>query len=159
MEINSKEEINREIADRKKELEQQINHLENFVIDLQSHKLSLENANRQLEQLAINENDPAKRAKYFVAIRTNIELLTKIFDSISELESIKQRYYKEINSITIGKFKLVDVDIRKIDEGLKNGGENLSEFFEKLTNTMSGLGKVQTNAIKTNLEKDPEYKL
>ncbi|HQM07631.1 MAG TPA: hypothetical protein PLR97_07535 [Bacilli bacterium] len=159
MEIDSKTEIKTEFSERKKQLEQQIDHLDNFITDLKSHKISLENANRQLEQLAAQETDAVKKAKYFAAIRTNIELLTKIFNSMSELESIKHRYHKEINDITIGKFRLLDVDIRKIDEGLKNGGENLSEFFEKLGNAMSGVGKAQASTIKTNLDKDPEYKL
>jgi DNA repair ATPase RecN len=159
MEIDSKAEIKIEFSERKKQLEQQIDHLDNLITDLKSHKISLENANRQLEQLASQETDAVKKAKYFAAIRTNIELLTKIFNSMSELESIKHRYHKEINDITIGKFRLLDVDIRKIDEGLRNGGENLSEFFEKLGNAMSGLSKAQANTIKTNLDKDPEYKL
>jgi translation initiation factor 2B subunit (eIF-2B alpha/beta/delta family) len=159
MEIDSKTEIKTEFSERKKQLEQQIDHLDNFITDLKSHKISLENANRQLEQLAVQETDAVKKAKYFAAIRTNIEILTKIFNSMSELESIKHRYHKEINDITIGKFRLLDVDIRKIDEGLKNGGENLSEFFEKLGNAMSGVGKAQASTIKTNLDKDPEYKL
>ncbi len=159
METDSKTEIRTEFSERKKQLEQQIDHLDNLIIDLKSHKISLENANRQLEQLASQETDAVKKAKYFAAIRTNIELLTKIFNSMSEIESIKHRYHKEINDITIGKFRLLDVDIRKIDEGLKNGGENLSEFFEKLGNAMSSTGKAHVGTIKTNLDKDPEYKL
>ena len=89
MEIDSKTEIKTEFSERKKQLEQQIDHLDNFITDLKSHKISLENANRQLEQLAVQETDAVKKAKYFAAIRTNIELLTKIFNSMSELESKK----------------------------------------------------------------------
>jgi len=159
MEIDSKIEIKSEFAQRKIQLEQQIDRIDNFITDLKSHKISLENANRQLEQIVSQETDTVKKVKYYTAVRSNIELLVKIFSSISELESVKHRYHKEINDITIGKFKLVDVDIRKLDERLNSGGENLSEFFEKLGNAMSGLGKLPANTIKTNLENDPEYKL
>lgn len=153
MEIDDKDRIRLEFAERKKELERQIDHLDKFVTDLKSHKISLENANRQLEQLASQESDASRRAKYYVAIRSNIELLTKIFNSISELESIKHRYHKEIDDIMLGKIRLIDIDIRKLDEGLKSGGENLAEFFEKLSSALTSSNRVQNSAIKSSLEK------
>ena len=85
--------------------------------------------------------------------------MTKIFNAISELEAIKHRYHKEIDDIMISKFKMVDIDIRKIDESLKNGGENLSEFFEKLSSALSGFSSKQNKEIQTGLNNDPDYKL
>jgi len=158
MEIDNRTEIKAEFLQRKNQLEQQIDHLDNFITDLTSHKISLENANRHIEHLITLEKDQIKKSKYFHAIRNNIELLTKVFNSISEIESIKHRYYKEINEITISKFKLIDVDIRRINEKIRDGGqENLSVFFEKLKDTLSG-SKI-SNKEESNLNKDPEYKL
>jgi len=48
--------------------------------------------------------------------------------------------------------------MRKL-EGLKDGGENLVEFFEKLSNAMSNSNKFQNDIIKSSLQKNPEYKL
>lgn len=152
--------IQNEIVSRQQSLEAQITHLDNFIIDLTSHKISLENANRQIEKLAKSETDVNKRGKYYTVLRINIELLTKIFNSISELESIKHKYHKEIDDVIISKIKLVAIDIRKIEEGLKHGEGDLSEFFEKLGNAMSNVNKSgATDTIKTNLDNDPEYKL
>jgi len=158
VDIDNKNEIHSEFEQRKKELECQLDHLDKFVTDLRSHKISLENVNQQLEQLASKESDASKRAKYYVAIRSNIELLTKIFNSISELESIKHRYHKEIDDIMLEKIRLFNIDMRKL-EGLKDGGENLVEFFEKLSNAMSNSNKFQNDIIKSSLQKNPEYKL
>lgn len=159
METDSKIEIKTEFKERKTELQNQIDHLNSLITDLKSHKISLETANRTIEQLASQESDPVKRAKYYSAIRANIELLTKVFGAISELENIKHRYHKEIDDVMISKFKIIDIDMRKIEEGLKNSGENLAEFFEKLGSTMSNLNTKQATSIKTSLDKDPEYKL
>ena len=90
-------EIQNELENRRKDLEAQIDHLDRFIIDLTSHKLSLENANRQIEMLANVETDASKRGKFYTALRMNIELLTKIFDSISKIENIKHSYHKEID--------------------------------------------------------------
>jgi DNA repair ATPase RecN len=154
-----KSEIQTELVDRQKALDAQIDHLEKWILDLTSHKISLENANRQIEKLAQAETDATKRAKYYNSIRMNIELLTKIFDSISKIESIKYNYHKEIDDVIVGKIKLIAIDIRKLDEALKEGEGNLVGFFEKLGNAMSNLGKGGNASVKTAITDDPEYKL
>jgi len=155
----SKTEIQTELVGRQNNLESQIDHLDRFVTDLTSHKLSLENANRQIENLALAETDATKRAKYYASLRTNIELLTKIFDSIAKIESIKYNYHKEIDDVIVGKIKLIAIDIRKLDEAIKGGEGDLVTFFEKLGSAMSTLGKGGSATIKNSLTNDPEYKL
>ncbi|HQF36457.1 MAG TPA: hypothetical protein PLL26_02340 [Candidatus Dojkabacteria bacterium] len=152
-------EIQNELENRRKDLEAQIDHLDRFIIDLTSHKLSLENANRQIEMLANAETDASKRGKFYTALRMNIELLTKIFDSISKIENIKHSYHKEIDDVIVGKIKLIAIDIRKIEEALRSGEGDLVGFFEKLGNAMSNLSKGGNANIKTNVDNDPTYKL
>lgn len=156
----SKTEVRTELVKRQDRLESQIDHLDRFIIDLTSHKISLENANRQIEQLITTEQDPIKKAKLFLSIRMNIELLTKIFDSIAKLETIKYNYNKEIDDVIVGKIKLIAIDIRKLDEAIKNGGDvDLGSFYEKLGNAMATYGKAGVTNIKTELVNDPTYKL
>ena len=57
----TKPEIQTELGDRQKALDAQIDHLDRWITDLTSHKLPLENANRQIEKLAAVEQDPGKR--------------------------------------------------------------------------------------------------
>jgi len=155
----SKTEIQSELIERQKSLDAQIDHLDKFILDLTSHKISLENANRQIEKLANAEQDATKKGKFYTSLRMNIELLTKIFDSISKLETIKHSYHKEIDGVIVDKIRLVAIDIRKIDEAMKNGEGDLVGFFEKLGNAMSNLDKGGNPTIKTNIDVDPEYKL
>jgi hypothetical protein len=160
-EINpiSKTEVQTELVNRQDRLESQIDHLDRFIIDLTSHKLSLENANRQIEKLALTEQDSTKRTKYFTSIRMNIELLTKVFDSIAKLETIKYNYNKEIDDVIVGKIKLIAIDIRKLDEALKGNDGDLVSFFEKLGSVMTTHRKNENNNIKTELLNTSEYKL
>ncbi len=155
----TKPEIQIELSDRQKALDAQIDHLDRFITDLTSHKLSLENANRQIEQMAIAETDASKRAKYYISIRMNIELLTKIFDSISKIESIKYNYNKEIDDVIVGKIKLIAIDIRKLEEALKDGSGDLVGFFEKLGTAMAKVGKGESIPAQAVITNDPEYKL
>jgi len=155
----TKPEIQTELGDRQKALDAQIDHLDRLVLDLTSHKLSLENANRQIEQMALAETDATKRAKYYLQIRINIELLTKVFDSISKIESIKYNYHKEIDDVIVGKIKLIAIDIRKLDEAIKEGSGDLVGFFEKLGNAMGKMGKGEPIPAQAVLTNDPEYKL
>lgn len=155
----TKPEIQTELGDRQKALDAQIDHLGRFVLDLVSHKLSLENANRQIEQLAMAETDPTKKGKYYTQLRVNIELLTKIFDSISKIESIKYNYHKEIDDVIVGKIKLIAIDIRKLDEAIKDGATDLVGFFEKLGSVMTRIGKGESIPAQAVIVNDPEYKL
>ena len=155
----TKPEIQIELSDRQKALDAQIDHLDRFITDLTSHKLSLENANRQIEKLAISEQDPTKKGKFYTTLRVNIELLTKIFDSISKLETIKHNYHKEIDDVIVNKIKLIAIDIRKLDENIKEGSGDLVGFFEKLGNAMAKTGKHEQLPAQAALTTNPEYKL
>ncbi|MFA7204220.1 MAG: hypothetical protein WC188_11005 [Candidatus Caldatribacteriota bacterium] len=152
-------EIEVEYKDCQNKLESQIDHLDRFIQDLVSHKLSLENANRHIEQLAMAEKDAFKKSKYYEAISRNIELLTKIFNSISELENIKYRYHKEIDDVIQNKIRLIKIDLRKLAEKINDDGVNLLQFFEKLSNVLSNPTKKFEEASKISIEENPEYTL
>lgn len=154
-----KTEIQGELVGRQKNLEAQIEHLDKFVTDLISHKLSLENANRQIEKLAQAETDAGKRGKYYTTLRVNIELLTKIFDSIAKLENIKHSYHKEIDDVIGNKYDLIAVKIRKLDETITGNEGDLVTFFEKLGTAMAGASKGNTPPVETIVSSNPDYKL
>jgi hypothetical protein len=150
-------EIKSEFISRQRDLESQIARIDNLITDLISHKLSLENANRQIEQMAVNEKDGAKRGKLYFAMRTNIELLTKVFGAISDLENIKFRYNKEIDDVIEKKTRIVFIDIKRLNEKLSDNAGNLSEFFDRLSNAMNSPSN--RKAITQDLNSNPDYKL
>ncbi|HQF37201.1 MAG TPA: hypothetical protein PLL26_06225 [Candidatus Dojkabacteria bacterium] len=154
----TKENIANDFTLQKQLLERQIDSLNQKILAVQSHVLTLEQANRVLEQMAQSERDGIQKSKYYGAIRNNIELLTKLYSVIKEFEDVKFRYHKEIDDVLNNKFRLIAVEIRRIDEKIGEATSfNLIEFFEKLSNTFSNSEK--RDQIKAVLGENPEYQL
>lgn len=154
----NKGEILQDFAGQQTSLEQQIDVLNRRILSLQSHILSLEQTNNVLEQMAQSEKDVTQRSRLYGAIRNNIELLTKVYGVIKEFEDVRFRYHKEIDDVLFNKYKLVAVDIRRIEEKLNDTSSgDLIGFFEKLSSTMSSTEKREQ--IKSSLDDKPEYRL
>ncbi|MDD4081890.1 MAG: hypothetical protein PHD05_00750 [Sphaerochaetaceae bacterium] len=151
--------IEDDFSNRQLNLDTQIDHLDRFIQDLVVHKLMLENANRQIEILANNERDATKKRYLYKAISENVELLTKVFNSISELENIKYKYHKEIDDILHNKIKLTVIDIQKLINKIDSAEDNLLGFFEKLGNVLSNPQKMKQSNNQINISSNPEYEL
>lgn len=154
----SKSEIIQDFAAQKNSLEQQIDLLNQRILSLQNHILTLEQTNRTLEQLARSEKDAQQKARLFGAIRVNIELLAKLYSVVKEFEDVRFRYYKEVDDVLYNKFRLIAVEIRRIEEkvGETSSGDIL-RFFENLSTILSNPEK--RSQMKVDLEENPEYKL
>jgi len=154
----SKSEIIQDFAAQKNSLEQQIDLLNQRILSLQNHILTLEQTNRTLEQLARSEKDAQQKARLFGAIRVNIELLAKLYSVVKEFEDVRFRYYKEVDDVLYTKFRLIAVEIRRIEEkvGETSSGDIL-RFFENLSTILSNPEK--RSQMKVDLEENPEYKL
>jgi len=154
----TKDNIASDFTSQKQLLEKQIDSLNQKILAVQSHVVTLEQANRVLEQMTQSERDGVQRAKYYGAIKNNIELLAKLYSVIKEFEDVKFRYHKEIDEVLNNKFRLIAVEIRRIDERIGEAASfNLVEFFEKLSSTFSNSEKREQ--IKEVLSSSPEYQL
>jgi len=152
-----KQEISSKIEDQKSQLETQITQLGTRILNLQKYIITLEHANNVIEQLANNEKDGAKIKSYYAAVKQNIELLAKIFEVIKEYEGVKFKYYKEIDDIIISKYKMISIDIKKLEEKL-NGSDDVFGFFERLTDALKNSG-AKREQVTSELQNDPDYKL
>lgn len=156
--LASKGEILQDFSIQKDTLEQQIDLLNQRVMSLQNHILTLEQTNRTLEQMAQAEKDATQRSRLFGAIRNNIELLAKLYSVVKEFEDTRFKYYKEVDDVLFNKYKLVAVDIRRIEEKIGEAGStDLLGFFEKLSTVLTDPEK--RSQAKADLEDKPEYKL
>lgn len=150
--MDSKHEILTEFTSQKNLLEIQIEELNSKILSLQKHIIALERANSVLEQLAVSEKDSSQKSRYYGAIRNNTELLARLYAVIKEFEDVKFKYYKEIDDVLYNKFKLVAIEIRKLED--KIGDEyNFMNFFEKLGDVLS------KNKTGIESETQPEYRL
>ena len=154
----NKTEILSDFADQGNLLKQQIDILNQRILALQGHIVTLEQTNNVLEQMAKTEKDVTQRSRLYGAIRNNIELLAKLYSVIKEFEDVRFRYYKEIDDVLFNKYKLVAVDIRRLEEKINdlNSGD-LVGFFEKLSSVLSNTEK-RERAI-SDLDDKPEYRL
>ncbi len=152
-----KQEISSKFEDQRSQLDAQITQLGSRILSLQKHIISLEHANSVLDQLAKNEKDGTKIKQYYGAMKQNIELLAKLYEVIKEYEGIKFKYYKEIDDIMISKYRMISVDIKKLEERL-NGADDVFGFFERLTEALKNSGS-KRELVKSELQSDPDYKL
>jgi len=156
--LASKGEILQDFSVQKNSLEQQIDLLNQRILSLQVHILSLEQTNNVLEQMAVSEKDTTQRSRLYGAIRNNIELLAKLYSVVKEFEDVRFRYHKEIDDVLFNKYKLVAVEIRRIEDKIaESSSGDLIGFFEKLATTLSSSEKREQ--IKKSLDDKPEYQL
>ncbi len=154
----TKKEILQDFSIQKTTLENQIDLLNQRILALQNHILTLEQTNRTLEHMAQAEKDASQRSRFFAAIRGNIELLTKLYSVVKDFEDVRFKYFKEVDDVLFNKHKLVAVEIRRIDEKIGEAAStDLIGFFEKLSTVLTSSEK--RAQISADLEDKIEYKL
>ena len=149
--LKESQEFTEEIGGRIGELDNHINNINNLIMDLKKHKLSIEGANLTLESLVKNEQDKMKKLKFYGIIKTNVELLTKIFSAIAEMENIKFRYNKEIDDVILNKHRI-------LKEKLNKNNNSIEDFLEKLSGTYVNHPQA-VQACKEEILDDPKYNL
>ena len=119
---------------QKETLERQIINIEIRQQEIQNLIVTIENANNYLDTLIKQEKDNRRKASLYGAKTKNVELLTKLYDTYNRFEDVKFKYHNNISDIMFKSHRLIEVEIRKIDEKLNNLNNNdLVEMF----NTMS----------------------
>jgi hypothetical protein len=155
--VVDKQDISKSLDTRTTALDKQIDILDQKILQLQSHILTVETANSKMEHMAQNEKDPVKRSKIYAAMRYNIELLVKLYSVIKEYEDVKFRYNKEINEVVYNKYHLVAIELRKIEKNIDSTGSGVMGMYEKLTELMGNRDRMRK--IEEELNSDPEYRL
>ncbi len=153
----TKDEIVQSFTDQEDNLNKQISVIETKILSVQRHILTLEQANQVIEKLAQSEKDPTQKFKYYSAIRNNVELLARLYEVVKEFENVKFKYFKEVDDVIYNKYRLIAVEIRRLEEKIDSGNFSFLEFFEKLAVTFSN--PEQRALIKSDLEEKPEYRL
>ena len=140
-------------------LEKEIVNIEMKQNEIQNHIIDLENANGGLKQMIKQEKDMTKRAKYYGAIRGNIELIAKMYSSYKDFESVKFNYRKEISALTQNKNKLVNVDLPRVGSGSVTGPEELLSVFKVIAETMKSTEGKQKLIEQVDIKDDEQYDL
>ena len=128
---------------QKETLERQISVIEVRQQEIQMKISEIENANNHLDILIQTEKDPKRKNSYYSAKVRNIELMTKLYDCYRSFEDVKFKYYNNISDIIHKSHRLIEVEIRKIDEklakldddGLVDVLKNVSQLFIQSNNS------------------------
>ncbi len=152
----SKELISEDFRQEKVQLEREIVNIEMKQTELQVHISDLEVANSGLKNLIKTEKDPVKKSKYYAAIRSNIELVAKIYSAYKDFESIKFSYRKEISTLTQNKNRIIYIELEKI-KAQPPGTEDLTMILKSLVESSKS---VKENLLeRVSVEEDSKYNL
>ena len=132
-EMNQYEHVTSEFDLQKDTLERQIISIELRQQEIQLHISNIEQANNHIDTLIQQEKDARRKGKYFQAKTRNIEILTKLYSVYREFEDTKFKFHNSISDMIVKGHKMIEVDIRRIDEKLeKMTGDDMVDMFKSL---------------------------
>ena len=137
-ELDSKDHITIKFKDQEKEIKLQINNINNRINDLKNHLLDLIAANNHLKLLIKSESDMKKITSYYAAIKNNTELIIDLFKTEAVFENIKAVYFKEVTNVLSSRFRIVAIDIVKIEKKI---GDLDNSFYENFNETLKAIEK------------------
>lgn len=128
--MDNKELITNKFSEQEKDIKIQINNLENRINQIRSFCLDLEASNKHFKQMIHVESDVNKKSRYYNFISKNIEVLNDFMKTEASFENIKATYYKEVTDVLTNRFRMIAIDIAKIENKVDDF-TNMG-FFENL---------------------------
>jgi len=124
------------------QLEKQIIHIEYKQNELQNYITTIENSISHMEQMISKEKQNSKPNHDRIrglrtSISKNVELIIKLYESYKEFESVKFRYHKELSDNNYRKQRLIELELKKMDDRSNSLGQ---EFYNIMRN-LAGLQK------------------
>lgn len=162
-ENNSYDHIRKVFHEHTDKLSRQITHIEIKQQQLSNYIVTLEAANSQLDRMIRQEQDGQKRAKYYHAQKSNLELLNDVFMTYAKYEDIKAKYYKDTSDLMFKEQHLIEVQIRSLDD--KSDRYSSSDIAVTLDAIINGFKANNTSGnniadiILPELDEDMQYKL
>jgi hypothetical protein len=112
--------IESDFTRQKTKLDQKIAIVELRQQEIQNYISDMDNNITFLRGLLPNEKDKEKNRILRGAISKNIELLARLYSTYREYEDVKVKYFKIISDDVHKMHQLIAVDIRRIDEKVKD---------------------------------------
>jgi len=120
------------------QLEKQIVHIEYKQSELQNYITTIENSVSSMEQMITKEQQSSKPSYDRIrglrtSIAKNVELIVKIYDSYKEFESVKFRYHKELSDNNYRRQRLIELELKKMDDRSNSLGQEFYNIMRNLT--------------------------
>lgn len=159
--------VETDFAGQKKKLEKSIAGVELKQQEIQKYIIDIDSNINFLQGLLPNEKDKEKSRIIRGAISKNIELLARLYSVNREYEDVKVKYFKNISDDLYKMHHLIGVEIRKIDEKVKDiDDQDFVGVMKQMMDLVSGEQKKHggklplAEDLQNEMEKDsPEYQL
>ena len=144
-----------------KNIEESINRIGLRQDEIKSYILDVNRAISEISVQISECNNKETQLKMRIAIQKNIELISKLYDSISSFESIRQRYQQDVSKLTESKIRFINVELRRVEEQLNSNSTDVVQFVSQLRNYIAEITKSKTTMKKINndLSMSPEYSM
>ena len=156
------DEIKKDFDKSSEILRKQITGIELKQQDLQRYITTIDNSISHLEQIIHYEENKSKPAYDKIkglraGISKNIELLSVLYNTYKEFEGIKFRYFKEIDDSNYKKHRLIELELKKVNQNASKLGEEFYNIMRNLSTVSSSDNNIIYESDKI-LEND-EYTL
>jgi|SRR6056297_3121315 len=128
--------IKNDFSNNTETLKKQITGIELKQQELQKYISTIDNGISYLEQMIhYEENKPKPSMDKVRGLRTaitkNVELISNLYNSYKEFEMVKFRYFKEIDDNDYKMHRLIELELKKINQNTNRLGE---EFYNMMRN-------------------------
>lgn len=130
--------ITKEYETQQKNINKHISNVELRQQELKNYIADIDSNIKFIQNLLQTEKDNEKSRMLRGAVSKNIELLTKLYSVYREYEDVKVKYVKETSSTMNFKHRLIEVDIRRIDEKLEGSDTDFMDVMKKVMDVFGG---------------------
>ena len=159
-EENNYDNIKKDFVGNTEKLRKQITNIEIKQQDLQQYITTIDNAIIHLEQMIQQEQNQPKSNNDKIrglrsAVSKNVELIANLYNAYKEFETVKFRYFKEVDDNSYRMHRLIELEMKKVDENANKLGQ---EFYNMMRNlsTISSDDSIEESEKKL---EDQEYSL
>lgn len=166
-ENKNQETIVKDYNDRIQLLRNQISNIEIKQQDLQQYLNNIDNNIQHLDTLITQEQslknpDYNKIKNYRYAMTKSIELINQLHNTYKEYENVKFRYFKQIDESSNYKHRLIELEMKKLDDKLSNNIEGFTQMMQMIASHINLPNSGNNELIersKKEIISNPDYEL
>lgn len=167
--VNKSELEMKQVKDIELEFQKQINNLSESIerVGIRQDELrgyivsvsqNIDELKQQISSLTPSAHEV--RAKFHLAIQKNNELISRLYDTIANFESVRHRYQQDIGRMTKDKLYFINIELKRLENKFENNSNDALKFMKELRNLVATVTKNESvqSHINDALNK-PEYSM
>ena len=100
------------------------------------------------------------KSTLYLVIQKNSELVSKMYDTIANFESVRHRYQAEIGKITKDKLMFLNVELKKVEDKMDSTTAGMTRFMRELREFVAAANQnPAVGKIDVKIEEDPAYSM